>query len=878
MTSTDKPKKSAIIKAFNEGLREIGYSSDQIQQAYGYSNFLDAGQRQTVDLAAFGNAVPSLRTCNIAVSVEDHVTPERLVRLRALGAPLLFAYDLQNEQISRWRMTSDGLPAPLDLSLHIQIDRLPAYFFDNKKEWNPEAFRQARTAVFQQGISQLDFLDLGLLPTLESELQRKLSHQIQNISTQSRKILNDRDGETTFERQFSEYARLLFRLLAARLLSDRGDLPRLTQNTDVADVLTIIEKKYHDSGDTGPSLHDTVVQNHVWNSLCDGIDLRNLSPETLAFVYENTLVDRDLRRRHGIHSTPPQVASYLLRQLPIDRIPEEERVVFEPFCGNAPFLLAAMRRLRELLPVGRTPADVHQYLVNRLFGLEISPFALEIARYSLILGDYPEDNHWQIIEANAFKSAHFDNYLQQASIVLSNPPHEAFPAGTRPADAHSNQAAEALRRVLLHPPKLLGFVMPLSFVDGKAYKALRQSLVDTYSTVSMTAMPDNVFGKATQPTALIAAHQLDAQKRYFWSAVSSEDYRATFSLNGKPTYYEEKKSLPVGQDGAPILYQRAVVDVWKHLADFEELGNVAETHRGLRWAKLDGDQTSTSSAVSEIYQEGFAPGVHKVSDAIEDYVATRTLYLDIRPDRRHMNALRLTWDQPKVLVNAARISSDIWRMLALVDTEGLYASQQHLAVWPRANHVPTISVELLGAVLNGPVANAFLYHHSRGRDNDINVLERIPIPSFTSAQAEEITSLVNSYKDMRWRYLSESLPWTGNLAERGRRALVKIDVAVLEAYALPSDLESEMLQQFDGVQRRHLPFFFDRYDPKDWEAAKSELVEEREERRTSNLFANLLSQKMLVGLTVEEQNEYDLLQSQRTKNRTRSRSFLTKGQ
>lgn len=184
--STDKTTKSAILSAFNASLRGIDYPADQIQNDYGYSDFLDNGQRRTVDIAAFGSAVPSLRTCNIAVSVEDAVTADGLVRLRALGAPLLFAYDLQTAQTSRWRMTSDGSPVPLDLSRRIPIERLPDYFSDKRQEWNPEAFRQARTAVFRQEKAQLDFFDLGLLPTLESELQRKLSKQIQKIADLSR--------------------------------------------------------------------------------------------------------------------------------------------------------------------------------------------------------------------------------------------------------------------------------------------------------------------------------------------------------------------------------------------------------------------------------------------------------------------------------------------------------------------------------------------------------------------------------------------------------------------------------------------------------------------------------------------------------------------
>lgn len=873
--------KDVILDAFEAGLRKIDYPAVQIQKSYDYSDFLNDGQRRTVDLAAFGSGIPSLRTCNIAVSIEENVSAASLARLRALGAPLLFAYDIQSQHISRWRMTSDGMPIPLDLSKHIRVDRLPEYFFEKRQEWNPEAFRQARTAVFQQGAAQLDFLDLGLLPTLEGELQRKLSKQIQKIADQSRRSINEREGETAFERQFSGYARLLFRLLAARLLSDRGDLPGLTQSDNVTDVLQTIEKKYHVGEDAGPTFRDPVVETLVWDALREGIDLHNLSPETLAFVYENALVDKDLRRRNGIHSTPPLVADYLLRQLPVDRLPEAERVVFEPFCGNAPFLLAAMRRLRELLnPADFTSAEIHQYLVKRLLGIEILPFAREIARYSLILGDYPEDNNWQIAEADAFSSNCFDDYLQRASIVLSNPPHEAFERGNRPDGAHQNRAAEALRRVLVYPPKLLGFVMPLSFVDGDAYKMLRRQLVEIYPTLAVTAMPDNVFGKASQQTALIAAHRLDTSKHYSWTSVSAQEYRKTFPLVSDSSSSSKLVALPTSQDGTPILYQRLRGNnstLWEAMKNLPELDNLAELHRGLRWQTLDGDSSSTSSAISDYKLDGFAAGVHRIDGGIEEYVITRSVFLDVRPDRKLYNALRRDWHRPKVLINAARVGGDLWRLLAIPDNDGLYASQQHLAVWLRPKAALLLTVETLSAVLNGVVANAFVFQRCRGRDNDISVLKRLPVPSFTSAQVDEITSLVDNYIELRWNNMDEPTPWISRLAEQGRRTLLKIDAAVLEAYGLSPNLEEELLEQFHGVERGHLPFAFNGYRSEELADVKVELAAERYAQQSAHQFADLLQKRNLFGLTPAEQEEYDYLQNVREASRARSFALLKIG-
>lgn len=881
---TETSPKAALLTAFRDALQRIDYPAGQIQEDYGYSDFLGDGQRQTVDLAAFGNAVPSLRTCNIGVMIEKEVTAQRLVRLRALGAPLLFSYDFQRAQVSRWRMTRGGLPEQLDSPRDVSPDRLPDYFHDHRGEWNPEAFRQARAATFRQEASQLDFFDRGLLPALEGELQNKLSRQIQNIAARSREILNEREGDGAFEQRFSDYAQLLFRLLAARLLSDRGDLSGMTQTSDVDSVLRQIDSKYHASEPLVPALSDSIVQNQVWKALQNGLDLRNLSPETLAFVYENTLVDPDLRRRNGIYATPPHVADYLLRQLPIERLPEAERIVFEPFCGNAPFLLAAMRRLRELLrPADRTPQEVHAYLAERLLGLEVLPFAREIARYSLILGDYPNDNSWQVAEADAFTNEQFDLYLQRANIVLSNPPHEAFDPGERPAGAHHNKAAEALRRVLLNPPDLLGFVMPLSFAHGSGYRNLRRQIVDAYPSINMTAMPDSVFGNASQPTMLIAAHRLDTQKRYFWAEVSAQDYGTTFAITGSPSLAEQKTALPASEKGEPILWQRPqgkIASFWDFLVNYPRLSGRAELHRGLEWAGDDG-RYSTKGAIIEEEREGFEPGLHRVSDDVEAYFVQKTNNLDVRPERARRNALKWSWELPKVLIGEAPMSRTLWRLLVMDASEGMYASSNYIGVWPRNEQHgsnPVLSVEALGAILNGPLANAFVYYHGGGkRHNYTQVIGKIFLPNLTDAQVGKITALVDAYKDLRWENIDEPTPWTGVLAERGRRALLKIDAAVLEAYALPPDLEADLLRQFDGVERRHLPFAFNGYDREEWATANAELADDRDARRIADEFFTLLRKRNLGELTPAEQKEYNRLQSLREARQGQYRTLIAPG-
>ena len=79
-----------------------------------------------------------------------------------------------------------------------------------------------------------------------------------------------------------------------------------------------------------------IVHERFWSAL----NFQNLSVDVLAYVYENTLVDKKLRKARGIHATPPSVARYVLNRMPFEAVSQDERFTVEPFSGSASFLVA----------------------------------------------------------------------------------------------------------------------------------------------------------------------------------------------------------------------------------------------------------------------------------------------------------------------------------------------------------------------------------------------------------------------------------------------------------------------------------------------------------------------------------------------------------
>ncbi|MGO9269444.1 MAG: N-6 DNA methylase [Terriglobia bacterium] len=127
--------------------------------------------------------------------------------------------------------------------------------------------------------------------------------------------------------------------------------------------------------------------------------------ESLAYVYENTLISKETRRSLQTHSTPSFLVDYVVGNLSdwVGEIPVGDRSVFEPACGHAAFLVSAMRLLTEMLPPGDAiPGRRGPYLRGRLHGSDIDPFALELARLSLTLTDIPNPDGWDLEPQDMF--------------------------------------------------------------------------------------------------------------------------------------------------------------------------------------------------------------------------------------------------------------------------------------------------------------------------------------------------------------------------------------------------------------------------------------------------------------------------------------------
>ena len=821
-----KHSEMELYQHVKRGLTETGYVGSLIQEDYEFADILAPEYSVgTIPLAAFAQDPPSYRNACFGVVLANGVKGPPLVSsCRSLGAPHIL--EVHHGHINRWKMTGEGQPQFLE---QVMATDVPALFQKHREAWSPVRLLRAKSAGGSIA-SQLDFFDLDFLPLLEHQARHKLDLLLQETVELSKQEFQR--YSTFSDDHYPPLFRLLFRLIAAKVLADRGqpgewlgDDPQLTINA--------VQTFYFKETTPEAVLSHPQTQIVAWEKVKKSFHFQNLSVDSLAYVYENTLVAPETRRLFGIHSTPPAIAEFITRQLPFEDLPIEECRIFEPFAGHAVFLVAAMQRLRELLPPDMDSARRHRYFVTMLSGIEIDPFAREVARLSLMLADYPNPDGWRLYGADALTSDLFEQELHAARIVLCNPPFEDVGANERLTYRNLSSVrkpAAILHKVLQQPPELLGFVLPRSFLMGRGYKEVRSHIGQTYSAIDVVALPDKVFRHSDAEAVLLLASKRGSERGRLRAGHVDKEDLDRFYLTHKPTSRSEDDFELSANAFERSVWLPALQDVWKATSRMKRLRDVADIHRGIEYNLPF--KANESHLVSDTPRPAHSLGIQKVKGTVEPFLIRKMVYLNVAQDRMRGSAYKHPWEQRKVVVNAARRTRGAWPLTASIDYLGVVCYQNFHGIWPN----DSISLETLAAILNGPVANAFVATREGKRDIHRGTLMEIPIPDLHADQDKAVSSLIHKYTKVREQWVAGSLADTEACDICGS-LLRLIDAEVLKAYGLSPRTERSLLDYFTDQPRpgpvtfnEYFPIWFKPHMP--WHRYLSEEMEEASAKST----------------------------------------------
>lgn len=762
--------------------RDTGYRSEAVVADYSFADVLaDTNPTRTVQLAAFTRTPPSYRSAALAVvNGEGRQALEVVSEHRALGAPLLFV--INQYDVTVWEVRSKVPPRAIET---VELGGIEDLFKRHRASWHPDAIHRAKSVGPSEGGYQLDFVDLGLLPAIEGEIHVKLGRLLVETLDLSRKASEGEalDARTLF--------RVVFRLLAAKVLEDRRHPYAAAWNADdLSSVLTGIETYYslgHIEGRWANELPTVFAD--AWRHLRAGISFSNISSDDLAFVYENTLITPETRKVFGTHSTPRQVAEYVVQKLQLHNHKPEDLRIYEPFAGAGVFLVSALRHLRDLLPVEWSDQQRHDFLIKHISGDEVDAFACEVATLSLILADYPNHNGWHVKEADLFAGNTLADRISANNVILCNPPFEAFTRKDKSryqiAGTTHSKAIAALSAALDAKPLALGFVLPRSFIVERQFAKQRRRIESLYSSVEILKLPDGIFGASDVETAAVIARDLrlvPATSIVLRSTEVAERDRLAFLKTGQTTVHRDlTRDVAEKPDGC--LWIPPLSDVWEHLHDGPRLGTLLKPSLGLQWYDQDRGRSENKKPG---YERGFANARH-----LQQYQLPKPMWLDFRKDhiRRGFNH---DWSKPKLIASATRLSRGAWCIGAFVDLEGVLCSQQFFGLWP-VEQLTKSQLFALTAIINGPVANAFLAMNSPKDRFRVSVVRDIPIPALLpeslAQMAEEYVARIDNSS------IFEKVESDSDVL------LAQIDAEVMKAYDLPLKLERQILTYFEGSDR-----------------------------------------------------------------------------
>ena len=154
-----------------------------------------------------------------------------------------------------------------------------------------------------------------------------------------------------------------------------------------------------------------------------------------------------------------------------------------------------------------------------------------------------------------------------------------------------------------------------------------------------------------------------------------------------------------------------------------------------------------------------------------------------------------------------------FRIKALIDIKGRPAASAFLVF-----RIQNINWSLLSlwAILNSPLANAYVYCNSMERNNSTGTVKKIPIPLIAEGSFQTLEQLVSEYFSLMKRKDTE---FGVDIQDKAKRLLMLIDAVVMRLYDLPPKMEKQVLDLFQGVQRKGVDFEFKGYYPEGFASA-----------------------------------------------------------
>jgi len=798
-------------------LGKCGYKGQRLQENYVY---YEADQKRDLLLAGFSQEAYNASTACIAV-LDGNVLAQNEIKkhvslYRSFGGSVILV--CRDDILQFWHF-SEGRPVRKEQN---KINELDSFFAKYKDKFSPSRISRAKTlGQFDKESRQLSFHDFGLMPIIEKHEGEYLSELIKDtINTLGKQagILQDSDKDCKWLTQAA------FWLFGAKILKDKEVKDFKTLNIADIDSLSKRINRHYDAKTPLDitNLKKKKALEYVASKILKPVSsFSHLSINSLAYVYENTLITKATRKALGTHATPSWLVNYIVWQLAdwIEKIPQKDRVILEPTCGHAPFLTAGARIL-SFLYKGKEDQR-HEYLKNHLIGMEKDSFAKEIARLALTLADIPNKDGWKLPDADIYNGDILKNAAKRASILLCNPPFENFSKEEKIKCKDlktGNKAAEVLSRTLPHMPigSVFGVILPQGFLHRKNLAELRKYILDNCELRTICNLPDNVFAKAGHPSTVLLGRKVKSNKKISYLTIHKSDLE-TF----KDSYHAKEEHFSKGFFYEAENYSFKVIelrDIWDYCREYPKFQKYAIIGRGIEYKDFDNSVKKYKFPGAVKGYASFEKVTGGTNPKKVDLSITELpdfFWMSLKEDHIQNPRYGTQCGIPQILTSYLRTGRGVWRIKGLLDIDGLPVSNKLIAIRPIPPKGDSLALYSIWALVNSPFTNAYMFCHC-SRQNLEGTLREMPVP-FEGKDLSRLETMARNYFELGQKDKFE-LQDESTLAEKKTQYLLAIDAEILRLYDLPPKLERQLLDFFAGYPRKGVDFKFDRYYPEGFES------------------------------------------------------------
>lgn len=408
-----------------------------------------------------------------------------------------------------------------------------------------------------------------------------------------------------------------------------------------------------------------------------------------------------------------------------------------------------------------------------------------------------------------------------------------------------------LRRTLPQLPGggVFGIVLPQTFLHSSEASDVREFLVSQCELGEICLFPDKVFSFSAAESAVLVGRRKknSGQNQVRYRRIREGELEA-FRRDYSVLTTREVQQSRFTQKDTFSLRLPDVEDVWTALADYPVLASVAAVGRGLTY---HGKSLAVGSVTyAEEQFAGSQKGFVHFNRGLNIHELPRLYWMNM--DRSVIQDARegTTAGIPQVLLNYAPASRGPWRLKALIDRSGHPVSGNFIPVRPKTS---LYSIEVLWALLNSPVANAYVFSHLAKRHNLVGDIRKIPIPNGIPTERVEATASA---------YLAAASSGTDHA--KLQKLLLEVDREVLKLYSLSHETEQSLLALFTGRERVGVPFQQVKYLPKDIEGhiRFSDFIDFERDWSVTNRERGVLIDKSISGtLNPRERIRLDALQT-----------------